>query len=157
MVIFSFKEWERYTCLHYPSFKSNILHPPSSWIIPPSSCTSFCHPERSEGSPYSVWGVVSGRKEVKKRPVTTWNRSISILSCCVRAENSIKRPDHDMEKWKNRWHTAIVTLLTDSSLRSEWQNKDASAALRMTKSRCLYCHPERSEGSPHSVWGVVSG
>ena len=33
---------------------------------------TLCHPERSEGSPYSVWCVVSGRKGVKKRPVTTW-------------------------------------------------------------------------------------
>ena len=109
--------------------------------------TSFCHLE-----PHSVilnevkdlhthffWGVVSGRKGVQKRPVTTWNHSICILSCSVRAENSIKRPGHNMEKWKSRQHTAIVTLITDSSLRSEWQYSFHRyrffASLRMTKSR----------------------
>ena len=67
----------------------------------------YCHPERSEGSPYSVWGIGSGKKRVKKRP------------------------GHYMKKWKSRQHTAIVTLLTDSSLRSEWQDKDISVSIRM--------------------------
>ena len=106
---------------------NQTFHPPlSSWTIPLSSWTPYCHPERSEGSPHAVWSVVSGRKGGKKCPVTTWNHSISILSCCVRAENSIKRPGHNMEKWKSRWHTAIVTLFTDSSLRSEWQDEDCN-------------------------------
>ena len=48
-----------------------------SVILPPlSSCPlchpepPLCHPERSEESPYAVRGVVSGRKGVKKCPVT---------------------------------------------------------------------------------------
>ena len=76
--------------------------------------------------------IVSGRKRLKKRPVTTLNHSICILSCCVRSENSIKQPGHYMEKWKSRWHTAIVILHTDSSLRPEWQNKDISTTIDMT-------------------------
>ena len=42
---------------------------------------TFCHPEQSEGSPYAVLGVVSGRKGVKNGPVATWKHEKRIAHC----------------------------------------------------------------------------
>ena len=79
-----------YTLRH--SEPHSVIHNPSVILNPTlSSWTKWRISIRSFG------GVVSGRKSVKKWPVTTWNHSISILSCSVRSENSIKRPGHYME------------------------------------------------------------
>ena len=42
---------------------------------------TFCHPERSEGSPYAVLSVVSGQKRCQKSPVSTWKHEKRIAHC----------------------------------------------------------------------------
>ena len=52
------------------------------------------------------------------------------MLCPGRKYHKTARSRH--EKWKSRWHTAIVTLFTESSPCPKWQNKDVSTTLDMT-------------------------